>query len=70
MSLPELRQRLDTLTSKQTALLDEILEDMDNPELNTQLKALAEEKQAITGPLNQLPGIVFSLYCLIAIPIV
>ena len=47
MSLPELRQRLDTLTSRQTALLDEILEDMDNLDLNAQLKTLAEEEQAI-----------------------
>ena len=47
MSLPELRQRLDALTAKQTILLDEILEDMDNPELNDQLKILAEEKQTI-----------------------
>ena len=47
MSLLELRQRLDALTSRQTVLLDEILEDMDNLDLNAQLKTLAEEKQAI-----------------------
>ena len=47
ISLSELRRRLDTLTSEQALLLDEILEDMDNPELNTQLKTLAEEKQNI-----------------------
>ena len=38
---------MDVLTSKQTILLDEILEDMDNSDLNAQLKILAEEKQAI-----------------------
>ena len=42
-----LRQRLDELTAEQTLLLDRVLEDMDNPDLNAQLKALAEEKQGI-----------------------
>ena len=46
-SLPELRQRLDALTAEQALLLEEILEDMDNLELNAQLKTLAEEKQDI-----------------------
>ena len=46
-SLLELRQRLDALTAEQALLLDRILEDMDSPELNTQLKTLAEEKQDI-----------------------
>ena len=46
-SLPELRQRLGALTAEQALLLEEILEDMDNLELNAQLKTLAEEKQDI-----------------------
>ena len=45
--LLSLRQRLDDLTAEQTLLLDKVLEDMDNPDLNAQLKALAEEKQGI-----------------------
>ena len=44
-----LRSRLDALTVRQTELLDRVLEDMDNPELTTQLKALAEEKQDLLG---------------------
>ena len=42
-----LRRRLDELTAEQTLLLDKVLEDMDNPDLNAQLKSLAEEKQDI-----------------------
>ena len=42
-----LRQRLDELTAEQGLLLDKVLEDMDNPDLNAQLKTLAEEKQGI-----------------------
>ena len=37
-----LRNRLDALTVQQAELLDKVLEDMDSPELNAQLKALAE----------------------------
>ena len=46
----ELRQRLDVLISKQVLLLDEILEDMDNSEPNSQLKAMAGEKHGIIEP--------------------
>lgn len=42
-----LRQRLDALTAEQAVLLDKILADMNNSELNDQLKALAEEKQSL-----------------------
>ena len=49
-----LRQRLDELTAEQTLLLDKVLEDMDNSDLNAQLKALAEEKQAILEQMAAL----------------
>ena len=45
VSLLGLRRRLDALTADQSLLLDEILKDMDNAELNAQLKALSDEKQ-------------------------
>ena len=49
-----LRNRLDALTAQQAELLDKVLEDMENEELNTQLKAIMEEKQAILGRLGVL----------------
>ena len=49
-----LRNRLDALTAQQTELLDRVLEDMDNTELTAQLKAIAEEKQAILGRLGAI----------------
>ena len=49
-----LRNRLDTLTAQQAELLDKVLEDMENEELNAQLKATMEEKQAILGRLGAL----------------
>ena len=49
-----LRNRLDTLTSQQAALLEEVLEDMDNPELNARLRALAEEKQSVLEQLGAI----------------
>ena len=49
-----LRQRLDELTAEQTLLLDKVLEDMDNSDLNAQLKALAEEKQGILEQMAAL----------------
>ena len=42
-----LRRRLNELTAEQAILLDKVLEDMDNLDLNAQLKALAAEKQNI-----------------------
>ena len=47
VSLLALQDRLKELSAEQTVLLDRVLEDMDNAELNAQLKALAEEKQSI-----------------------
>ncbi len=49
-----LRGRLDALTVRQAELLDRVLENMDDPELTAQLKALAEEKQDILGRLGAL----------------
>ena len=49
-----LRQRLDTLTANQAVLLDKILKDMDNSELNDQLKVLAEEKQSLLEQIRAL----------------
>ena len=43
----DLQGRLKELSAEQAVLLDKVLEDMDNPELNAQLKTLAEEKQSI-----------------------
>ena len=47
MGLLDLRQRMENLTAEQTLLLEKVLEDMDNPEWNAQLKELSEEKQAL-----------------------
>ena len=49
-----LRNRLDALTAQQAELLDKVLEDMKNEELNAQLKAIMEEKQAILGRLGAI----------------
>ena len=49
-----LRQRLDELTAEQAVLLDKVLADMDNLELNTQLKALADEKQGLLEQIGTL----------------
>ncbi len=46
-SLVSLKQRLSDITAEQALLLDKVLENMDDLELNAQLKALMEEKQAI-----------------------
>ncbi len=52
--LPALRGRLDELTARQAELLDKILENMDDPDLNARLKALAEEKQDILDQIATL----------------
>ena len=54
VNLLELKQRLDALTAEQALLLDEILKDMNNPELNARLQALAEEKQGILDQMQAL----------------
>lgn len=46
-SLLALHQSLETLKAEQALLLEKVLEDMDNPDLNAQLKAVAEEKQML-----------------------
>jgi hypothetical protein len=50
-SLPELRRRLDELLAEQARLVDDILKNMDDPELNARLKTLAEEKQDILNKI-------------------
>ena len=47
LSLLALQDRLKKLSAEQAILLEKVLEDMDNPALNDQLKVLAEEKQSI-----------------------
>lgn len=54
MSLLELKQRLEALTTEQALLLDRVLADMNNAELNAQLKDLADEKQGILEQIDQL----------------
>lgn len=49
-----LRQKMNPLATEQTDLLDKVLEDMDNPELNAQLKALSEEKQQLQEQIEAL----------------
>ena len=49
-----LRQRLDELTAEQALLLDKVLEDLENPNLNAQLKVLAEEKQDVLEQMAAL----------------
>lgn len=46
-SLISLKQRLGDITAEQALLLDKVLENMDDPDLNAQLKALMDEKQAV-----------------------
>ena len=46
-SLISLKQRLGDITAEQARLLDRVLEHMDDPDLNVQLKALMDEKQAV-----------------------
>ena len=53
-SLLELKRRLEILTEEQTALLEQVLKDMDNPALNAQLKTLASEKQDILKQMEAL----------------
>ena len=49
-----LRQRLDELTAEQAMLLDKVLADMNNADLNAQLKALADEKQCLLEQIRML----------------
>ena len=49
-----LRQRLDELTAEQAVLLDKVLADMNNADLNAQLKVLADEKQYLLEQIGAL----------------
>ena len=46
-SLISLKQHLGGITAEQALLLDRVLENMNDPDLNAQLKALMDEKQAV-----------------------
>ena len=52
--LLKLRQKLESLTTEQMVLLDKVLENMDDPDLNAQLKALSEEKQRLQEQIEVL----------------
>lgn len=49
-----LRNRLDALTAQQAELLEMVLEGVETEEMDTQLKAIMEEKQAILGRLGAI----------------
>lgn len=49
-----MKQQLEILTTEQALLLDRVLADMNNAELNAQLKDLADEKQGILKQIGQL----------------
>lgn len=54
VELLKLRQKLEAMTEEQAILLDKVLEDMDNLDLNAQLKALSEEKQHLQEQIEAL----------------
>ena len=54
VSLLELKQRLEALTTEQAVLLDKVLENMSDTELNEQLLVLSNEKQSILEQIAQL----------------
>lgn len=53
-SLISLKQRLGDITAEQALLLDRVLENMDAPDLNAQLKALMDEKQAVQEQIQAM----------------
>lgn len=53
-SLLSLRQKLTDITARQALLLDQVLENMDDPALAAQLKALMDEKQAVQEQIQTL----------------
>lgn len=53
-SLISLKQRLGDITAEQALLLDKVLENMDDPDLNAQLKALMDEKQAVQEQIQAM----------------
>ncbi len=54
MNLLILQKRLETVTSEQSLMLDRVLSDMENEELNAQLKSLMEEKLSIQKQIDVL----------------
>lgn len=53
VDLAALRQRLAEVTARQGDLLDQVLEHMDDPGLNAQLKAVMAEKQSLQEQIRQ-----------------
>ena len=53
-SLISLKQRLGDITTEQALLLDRVLENMNDPDLNAQLKALMDEKQAVQEQIQAM----------------
>ena len=53
-SLISLKQRLGDITAEQALLLDRVLENMNDPDLNAQLKALMDEKQAVQEQIQAM----------------
>ena len=53
-SLISLKQRLGDITAEQALLLDRVLENMHAPDLNAQLKALMDEKQAVQEQIQAM----------------
>lgn len=53
-SLISLKQRMSDISAEQALLLDKVLENMDDPDLNAQLKALMDEKQAVQDQIQTM----------------
>ena len=53
-SLISLKQRLGDITAEQALLLDRVLENMNDPDVNAQLKALMDEKQAVQEQIQAM----------------
>ena len=53
-SLISLKQHLGGITAEQALLLDRVLENMNDPDLNAQLKALMDEKQAVQDQIQAM----------------
>ena len=53
-SLISLKQRLGDITAEQALLLDRVLENMDDLDLNAQLKVLMDEKQAVQEQIQAM----------------
>lgn len=54
VSLIDLQQKLKDITAQQSLLLDQVLENMDDTNLNAQLKALMDEKQEVQDQIQAL----------------